>query len=101
MEICLFQRLKELHAKGDYGKMLRLSVETGGCSGFQYAFLLDNEKNLDDRFVFDLFGEFEFPYVSLQLAIKFTIIYFKHRKHSIHMDCLHRRAGFLRRMVSN
>ncbi|XP_039137815.1 iron-sulfur assembly protein IscA-like 2, mitochondrial [Dioscorea cayenensis subsp. rotundata] len=43
------RRLKELHAKGDYGKMLRLSVETGGCSGFQYAFLLDNEKNLDDR----------------------------------------------------
>ncbi|KAH7663434.1 FeS cluster insertion protein [Dioscorea alata] len=42
-------RLKELHAKGDYGKMLRLSVETGGCSGFQYAFLLDNEKNSDDR----------------------------------------------------
>ncbi|KAH7663433.1 FeS cluster insertion protein [Dioscorea alata] len=43
------RRLKELHAKGDYGKMLRLSVETGGCSGFQYAFLLDNEKNSDDR----------------------------------------------------
>ncbi|KAM0947476.1 putative FeS cluster insertion protein [Dioscorea sansibarensis] len=43
------RRLKELHAKGEYGKMLRLSVETGGCSGFQYAFLLDNKKNSDDR----------------------------------------------------
>lgn len=32
------------------GKMLRLSVETGGCSGFQYAFNLDNKVNSDDRY---------------------------------------------------
>ncbi|XP_039127100.1 iron-sulfur assembly protein IscA-like 2, mitochondrial [Dioscorea cayenensis subsp. rotundata] len=47
-ENCI-RRLKELHAKGEFDKMLRLSVETGGCSGFQYAFLLDNKKNSDDR----------------------------------------------------
>jgi Fe-S cluster assembly iron-binding protein IscA len=29
--------------------MLRLSVEAGGCSGFQYNFSLDNKKNADDR----------------------------------------------------
>ena len=29
--------------------MLRLSVETGGCSGFQYVFLLDDKTNSDDR----------------------------------------------------
>lgn len=29
--------------------MLRLSVETGGCSGFQYAFNLDDRFNSDDR----------------------------------------------------
>lgn len=51
MSLC--QRLKELHAKGEFDKMLRLSVETGGCSGFQYAFLLDNKKNSDDRFAFN------------------------------------------------
>ncbi|KAF9598730.1 hypothetical protein IFM89_031398 [Coptis chinensis] len=42
------RRLKELHDK-ETGKMLRLSVETGGCSGFQYAFLLDDKSNSDDR----------------------------------------------------
>ncbi|PIA45418.1 hypothetical protein AQUCO_01700749v1 [Aquilegia coerulea] len=45
------RRLKELSEKeaSTEGKMLRLSVETGGCSGFQYAFLLDNKTNSDDR----------------------------------------------------
>jgi iron-sulfur cluster assembly 2 len=45
------QRLKELHAKkpSAEGKMLRLSVEAGGCSGFQYSFALDDKKNADDR----------------------------------------------------
>ncbi|PKA47321.1 Iron-sulfur assembly protein IscA-like 2, mitochondrial [Apostasia shenzhenica] len=45
------QRLKDLNANEESckGKMLRLSVETGGCSGFQYAFLMDEKKNVDDR----------------------------------------------------
>lgn len=45
------QRLKELHAKepSSEGKMLRVSVEAGGCSGFQYSFSLDNKENSDDR----------------------------------------------------
>ncbi|XP_006659350.1 iron-sulfur assembly protein IscA-like 2, mitochondrial [Oryza brachyantha] len=45
------RRLKELHAKDPpaEGKMLRLSVEAGGCSGFQYSFSLDDKKNSDDR----------------------------------------------------
>ncbi|KAH7679194.1 FeS cluster biogenesis domain-containing protein [Dioscorea alata] len=51
-ENCI-RRLKELHGKGEFDKMLRLSVETGGCSGFQYAFLLDDKKNSDDRFAFN------------------------------------------------
>jgi Fe-S cluster assembly iron-binding protein IscA len=49
--IYLLQRLKELHIKepSAEGDMLRLSVEAGGCSGFQYTFALDNKKNADDR----------------------------------------------------
>ncbi|KAK1262866.1 hypothetical protein QJS04_geneDACA008503 [Acorus gramineus] len=45
------RRLKALSTKeaSMEGKMLRLSVETGGCSGFQYVFLLDDKKNNDDR----------------------------------------------------
>ncbi|KAL5731467.1 hypothetical protein ACHQM5_004191 [Ranunculus cassubicifolius] len=55
-ENCI-RRLKELHEKeaATEGKMLRLSVETGGCSGFQYAFMLDKKTNSDDR-VFETEG---------------------------------------------
>ncbi|KAE9585378.1 hypothetical protein Lal_00018352 [Lupinus albus] len=49
-ESCV-QRMKELEgsASSPDGKLLRLSVETGGCSGFQYVFNLDHTVNSDDR----------------------------------------------------
>ncbi|VVA34206.1 PREDICTED: iron-sulfur [Prunus dulcis] len=43
------QRMKQLQASEAEGKMLRLSVETGGCSGFQYVFDLDDKTHPDDR----------------------------------------------------
>ncbi len=45
-EKCI-QRLKELHQKSPE-KTLRISVEGGGCSGFQYLFNLDTNVNEDD-----------------------------------------------------
>lgn len=45
------QRMKQLQASEAEGKMLRLSVETGGCSGFQYVFDLDDKTHPDDRFL--------------------------------------------------
>ncbi|XP_028849084.1 iron-sulfur cluster assembly 2 homolog, mitochondrial [Denticeps clupeoides] len=40
------ERLKEIMEKGEY---LRIQVEGGGCSGFQYKFSVDKVKNDDDR----------------------------------------------------
>ncbi|XP_034015977.1 iron-sulfur cluster assembly 2 homolog, mitochondrial [Thalassophryne amazonica] len=40
------KRLAEIMEKGEY---LRIQVEGGGCSGFQYKFLIDGNKNEDDR----------------------------------------------------
>ena len=39
-------QLIEMEAKD--GMRLRVSVSGGGCSGFQYGFSLDDEKNDDD-----------------------------------------------------
>ncbi|KAL7195870.1 hypothetical protein ACSBR1_035992 [Camellia fascicularis] len=46
------QKMKELQADeaSGKGKLLRLSIEAGGCSGFQYTFSLDDKTNADDRF---------------------------------------------------
>lgn len=47
-ESCV-QRLKQL-CKGN-NSFLRLVVESGGCSGFQYKFNLDDKIVNDDRYV--------------------------------------------------
>ena len=49
-----FARLSEIGAAGD-GKALRIAVEGGGCSGFQYEILLDTPK--DDDMVLEGSGE--------------------------------------------
>ncbi|KAG2310237.1 hypothetical protein Bca52824_021794 [Brassica carinata] len=47
-ENCI-RRMKELQSSDPEKKLLRLAVETGGCSGFQYVFELDHTTNPDDR----------------------------------------------------
>ncbi|XP_029316237.1 iron-sulfur cluster assembly 2 homolog, mitochondrial [Cottoperca gobio] len=44
-ESCI-KRLEQIMQKGEY---LRIHVEGGGCSGFQYKFSVDGNKNEDDR----------------------------------------------------
>ncbi|KAK9075153.1 hypothetical protein SSX86_003473 [Deinandra increscens subsp. villosa] len=43
------RRMKELQAGEAKEKVLRLSIEAGGCSGFQYNFALEETPNKDDR----------------------------------------------------
>ncbi|CAN8297947.1 unnamed protein product [Cochlearia groenlandica] len=43
------RRMKELQCSEPEKKLLRLGVETGGCSGFQYVFELDHHTNSDDK----------------------------------------------------
>lgn len=49
-DMWLMQRLKELQAESAAGKdvKLRVEVEGGGCSGFQYKFRLDDSAAADD-----------------------------------------------------
>ncbi|KPP65501.1 Iron-sulfur assembly protein IscA-like 2, mitochondrial precursor-like, partial [Scleropages formosus] len=44
-ESCV-KRLQEIMAQGEY---LRIRVEGGGCSGFQYKFSVDSVRNEEDR----------------------------------------------------
>ncbi|WP_370401668.1 HesB/IscA family protein [Sulfitobacter sp. JB4-11] len=49
-----FERLAEIGAQAE-GKALRVAVEGGGCSGFQYEIVLDEPK--DDDLVLEGGGE--------------------------------------------
>jgi iron-sulfur cluster insertion protein len=50
------RRIAQILQEDEYkGMMLRVSVSGGGCSGFQYGFSFDNQKNEDD-YVFEHMG---------------------------------------------
>jgi iron-sulfur cluster assembly accessory protein len=42
------RRINEIMAEEPQGSMLRISVNGGGCSGFQYAFDVDRDPQADD-----------------------------------------------------
>lgn len=65
--------------------MLRLSVEAGGCSGFQYVFQLDDKRNPDD--MYDLYW-LQSSWINALVMPGFTsfIVFFFH-------------AGFLKKRV--
>lgn len=63
--------MKELQSSEPEKKLLRLGVETGGCSGFQYVFELDNSTNPDDRYFAHLKPYY---YYSFSQARRITIL---------------------------
>ena len=76
-----FKRLSEINA-ANQGKALRIAVEGGGCSGFQYEFTFDKEKSADDlnyenilidKTSADLLKGSEIDYVSELIGEQFKI----------------------------
>ena len=41
-------QIHKILSKEEMGSMLRVSVQGGGCSGFQYSFSIDDTENEDD-----------------------------------------------------
>lgn len=48
-------RLKKVTGDSADGSFLRVIVEGGGCSGFQYKFDIDTNINKDDRYVINFY----------------------------------------------
>ncbi|KAH8247779.1 hypothetical protein KR038_009786, partial [Drosophila bunnanda] len=84
-ESCL-KRLREICVDGSF---LRVTVEGGGCSGFQYKFDLDSKLNDDDREFGEDKAKVVIDTVSLEYCSGATVDY--------HSELI--RAGF--RMVAN
>ncbi|KFW06918.1 hypothetical protein N326_09989, partial [Eurypyga helias] len=55
-QVFLSESCVKVGVPGDSSEFLRLQVEGGGCSGFQYKFSLDTVINPDDRQVFEQGG---------------------------------------------
>lgn len=45
------RRIKKIMQEEGEGMFLRIFVQGGGCSGFQYGFTMDNQKNEGDTFI--------------------------------------------------
>lgn len=45
------RRISAIMADETVGAMLRVSVSGGGCSGFQYGFTVENDRNDDDMMI--------------------------------------------------
>ncbi|XP_022211555.1 iron-sulfur cluster assembly 2 homolog, mitochondrial [Drosophila obscura] len=84
-EPCL-KRLREICIDGSF---LRITVEGGGCSGFQYKFDLDNKMNEDDLQFGEDKAKVVIDTVSLEYCTGSTVDY--------HAELI--RAGF--RMMAN
>lgn len=97
----MVQRMKELQAEEASKKLLRLSIEAGGCSGFQYNFSLDDKTNNDDRLLeFKYCEDFACLLLSNSKQTKWKFILMLVGGGKIHHYCW-AFSGYLSRMESN
>ena len=69
------KQIDNLLSKKDKGSFFRIAIKGGGCSGFQYTFRFDTQKN-DDDLVFEKNGiEVVVDKVSLELVHGGTLDY--------------------------
>lgn len=61
-------RIAKLLADEPAGSRLRVAVEGGGCSGFQYHFTFDATQQTDDQ----LFGSAEAPVVVDEISLNYV-----------------------------
>lgn len=68
-------RIKAINAQNNTSNMLRIAVQGGGCSGFQYTFLMDDVVNGDDHTFEQNGGVVVIDEVSLDLLNGSTLDY--------------------------
>lgn len=68
-------RISSINRENKLSQMLRIAVQGGGCSGFQYTFIMDDAQNPDDHVFVNAEATVIIDEVSLELLNGSTLDY--------------------------